>query len=189
MGLAFRFDEASHAYYVGGQRYPSITQLLERAGLVDSTFYTPESAHRGHVVHKLWADYDLGALSLPDYRGEYRGWLLGWAHAMKLIHASWEQVEEGAVHPLHRFAGKPDRVGKAFNERCVTEGKSGAIEKSHPIQTALQAILKSDDLNLPPMAVSRFAVYVDVKGKVKVEQHKDRRDFDEAFRILRKYAA
>jgi hypothetical protein len=185
----FRFDEATHTYVdLGGVVLPHITGLLQLAGWVDETFFTAESCERGQAVHALTADYDLGALDPATCVSRYRGWLLGHVKAMSIVRPTFAHVEVPAVHPTLMFGGRPDRVATDFyGSAAVVEIKSGPPTKGHLIQTALQAILVAPELNLPAEHVLRFAEYATRNGRAKVERHERRADFDEAYRILKRY--
>ncbi len=77
------------------------------------------------------------------------------------------------------------RDGKVWALRAVWEIKAAIPQRSHQIQTALQAILVAPDMGLPAHAVKRFVEYLKPDGKFKVEEHRDARDFREAERIIR----
>lgn len=189
VSLPFRFDAVLHRYLSLEREpdvYPHITGMLEEAGLVDSTWFTEESKIRGTAVHKLTADFDLGALDVPTCTSRYRGWLLGHVAAMGILRPDVLQVEEPSVHPTYRFGGRPDRVWSLDGAVCVAEVKSGPLEPSHAIQLALQAILISLKYRLPPTSIGRFGLYLKESGKFKVEQFTKASDFDEALRIIRR---
>ena len=193
MGLAaptFRFDVSSHTYFLNGEQIPHITRMLEATGWVDQTFFTEDSTERGQAVHALTASYDLGALDVATHVSRYRGWLLAHVKAMRILKPTWQAIEEPAVHPVYRFGGRPDRVGTMYAMRAVVEVKSCGqgfrVERSHQLQTALQAILVSADFGLPADAVQRFGLYLRDNGQFRLEHHRDRRDFDEARRIIKR---
>lgn len=183
----FRFDRETHTYSDDHGVVPHITGLLTVSGWADDKWFTEESSVRGTRVHELTAEYDWGGITLADYDGPYRGYLIAHDEAIRLVKPRFEHIEVPAVHPTIRFGGRCDRVGQVYKAGSVWEVKSGAVERAHLIQTALQAILAAPTLHLPAEAVHRYAEYVKPNGNVKLEQHKDRRDFDEAFRILRRY--
>lgn len=187
--MPFRFNEELHEYrcVLTGQKLPHITGLLLAGGEIDDRWFTEESCERGKAVHKLTADFDLGALDPVECVSAYKGWLLGHAKLMSIVRPEWLAVEEPRAHGCLRFAGRPDRVGRAWGLACVWEIKSGDPEKSHQIQTALQAILAADELGIPPTAVARFAEYVDGNGKSKVEEHKNPRNFTRAYELIQKF--
>lgn len=183
----FRFDPAQHEYLdiETGELFPHITGMLEQTGWIDDRWYTEESSDRGTAVHQLTAAYDLGALHVESCQSQHRGYLLGHIKAVDIARPKWLHVEEPLVHPAYRFGGRPDRDCIVYNLRATWEIKSGDPERSHQIQTALQAVLIAMEANLPPEAVGRFACYLKAKGKFKVERHVDRRDFNEARRVIR----
>lgn len=187
-----RFDPVEHAYYDrAGARVQSITQMLMRVGLVDGRWYGEESSERGTRVHELATDYDLGALDLERCVSAFRPWVCGYAAAMKRLRPTWEPdgIEHPSIHPAHRFAGRPDRVGRVFQARAIVEiktnNKSWNVEAATPIQTALQAILVSARYPLPAEHWARYAIYIRPDGKFRIESHQDTRDFDRAYEIIR----
>jgi hypothetical protein len=187
---AFRFNEEEHEYQVDGKRVPHITGLLTVAGWCNEQWYDDNSSERGRGVHKGTADYDLGALSAraiarPGTR--WRGWLMAWVEGSKIVRPRWRHVEVAAVHRRLGFGGRPDRVGQVFQAHAVCEVKSGAIEKGHMVQTALQAILVEDEVGLPAEHIKRYAGYIDERGRFRLEEHKNPADFREARRIIRRY--
>jgi hypothetical protein len=184
-GVPFRFDAEGHVYTINDEPRPSITQMLDKTGWIDDRYYTAASAERGHQIHQLTADYDTGALDINGYMGRYRGWLLAHQAAMILLRPTILAVEEPCMHPLYRFGGRPDRVWNLRQMRTVAEIKSGAIEKSHQIQTALQAILLAGQGGLPAESYQRLAAYYKETGRYRLETHADKRDFDEAYRIIK----
>lgn len=187
-GGAFRFDAIDHAYTAldTGEQLPHITGMLERCGWIDSTWFTDEGSDRGTCVHELTKHYDLGALDVRTLTSPFRGYLLAHQAATNIVQPRWESIEVPFVHWGYRFGGRPDRVGVAYACRTVGEVKSGAPRRSDAIQTALQAILVAGARGgLPAEHYERLAFYLKANGKFKVERFPDRRDFDEARRIIR----
>lgn len=185
---AFRFDALDHTYtdLATGEEIPHITGMLQATGWIDDTWFTEESCERGQCVHRLTASFDLGALNVATCTSAYKPYLLAHVKLMGIVQPKWVSIEEPTVHPTLRFGGRPDRVGVMYRLKAVGEVKSGGPERSHQIQTALQAILEAPALGIPAHAVARFAFYYKPNGKFKVDQHHDRRDFDEAHRIIQK---
>lgn len=186
---AFRFEPSDHSYWLGADRVPSITQLIERGGLHGdaSKFYTEASRDRGTEVHRLCQDFDLGVLDLPRLESPHRGYVLGYVAACQLLKPDWDEIEEADVSPAYRFAGRVDRVGKALDRLTVAEIKSAAKARHHAVQTALQAILKSARLKLPAPMIQRLVIYLKNNGRFSVERHEDPRDFDTAFRLIKEF--
>lgn len=188
--LQFRFEPITHRYTLldGGAELPSITQLLKMARLVNDEFYTDESRERGTAVHDLTAAYDLGALTLDGCKSTFKPYLLAHAQAMTMLKPEILAIEQPAVHPVYRYGGRADRILKLSGLRGVWEIKSGAREKSHPIQTALQAMLDSVECGIPADGLWRWCCYVKPSGKFSVEVHDNKSDYDVAREILRDYA-
>jgi hypothetical protein len=186
---AFRFDFDDHTYVdlESGQVLPHITGMLEQTGWIDDTWMTEESSARGAVVHTLAADYDLGALDLRTCASPCRPYLLAHIACSKALRPVWQAIEEPLVHWGYRFGGRPDRLGKVLGLHTVLEVKSGAPLRGHGVQTALQAVLASSTTpSLPPHLWQRMALYLKPNGTFKLEKHTDRRDVDEALRVIRR---
>jgi hypothetical protein len=184
----FRFIATTHEYVdPHGVVLPHITGLLEQAGLVDDRWFTDESSVRGTAVHRLTADYDLGLMNVKSCVSVHKPYLLAHVKLMAILRPTWLHVEEPMMHPHYRFCGRTDRVAVLHGQRGVFEIKSGAPARAHQIQTALQAILDSAESGLPPDAEVRYCAYYNPNGKLKLVQHIDRRDFDEAQRIIARF--
>jgi hypothetical protein len=187
--VAFRFDRVEHVYITPeGEELPHITGMLQATGWIDDRWYTEESSRRGTAVHQLTADFDLGALDVASCVSPFRGYLLGHVKAMSLLRPTIVTVEEPLVHPGFRFGGRPDRAWTLYGLEAIGEIKTGDPERSHRVQTALQAILRAGagESLLPPELTARYALYLKDRGKFYVEEHKDRRDFDDAYRVIKK---
>ena len=184
----FRFEREGHRYFMDGEEIPHITSMLEAAGWVETTFMTDEGRRRGSAVHDLCAHFDLEGLHVESCTSPYRGYLLGHVKAMSILRPEILSVEEPLVS-VHRprFGGRPDRVWRLTGAISVPEIKSGPHDKSHGIQTALQAILVGPTVHLPPEAIDRYGLYLQRNGAFKLTPFRERRDFDEARRILREY--
>lgn len=186
--MTFRFCAETHTYTDEAGVIPHITGLLERSGWIDDRWYTEEGSERGTAVHDLTAAYDLKALDVDKCASPYRGYLLGHIKAVSVERPEFLAVEEPLVHSHFRYGGRPDRVlVMQGGLKAIWEGKSGDPEKSHGIQTALQAILVAPTLYLPPEALGRFALYWKPNGRFRLEEHHRKQDFSEAYRILKEY--
>lgn len=180
--VKFRFDARNHEYIdiETGAVFPHITGMLDRAGLVDDLWFTEESSERGTCVHKLTADFDLGAMDPATCVSVHRGYLLGHVAAMKVLKPEIIAVEEPFVHPTFRYGGRLDRDLKIYGIRGTLEIKSTAAPaKSHRIQTALQAILLEAKTGIPAEDLGRWCLYLTPKGRYKLVDH-NRDPFDKA---------
>lgn len=187
-GVPFRFHQERHEYSIvsTGEVVPHITGMLERAGLVDDTWYTEDSRIRGSAVHELTAAYDLDALDLATCDSPYKAYVCAYAEAMKILQAEILAIEQAFLHAIYRYGGRPDRLVIIQGRKGVLEIKTGAPEKKvHPIQTALQAILVEEELQLPADMIERLCLYVKPNGRYSLEEHASKRDLDTARRIIR----
>lgn len=187
----FRFDPVGHVYTdLSGRQIPSVTQLLKKAGYVDSAWFTDAGRDRGTAVHDLTADYDMGVWrNVDELVSPYRGYVLAWVSAMKLLPHEWTVIEEGIAHPSLQFAGKPDRGGRIYQRPACNELKTGAREPWHGIQLSLQCLLLESRLDCPAEQIDRYATYLTAGGKFTIQQFKDRTDFAKARKIIQEFAA
>lgn len=187
----YYFDGNRHEYIdvERGEILPHITGMLERGGWTDPRWYTEASRDRGTAVHRMTADYDLGAIEDPrEVTSAYKGWLLAHVKMCAAVQPGCEMVEQAKIHPVYRYGGRPDRVGRIFGAVAVWDIKSGDPEKGHPIQTALQAILVADEVRVPAEHIVRYGWYLKENGRYKLEEHPNtRKDFAEARRLIRAY--
>lgn len=186
----FRFDATEHVYTLDGEIIPSVTQLLGRAGLVSEAFYTEASAERGHQIHQLCAQYDLGAVEdLPRCVSAYKPWLLAYVKFLRTVRPAWVSIEEACANTQYRFGGRPDRLGTVWGAEAIVELKSGVMERWHGVQTALHDILVG---GLPVRVRNRYGLYLMRTGKFKFRPHdgsdprcsQGRQDYDQAYEIL-----
>lgn len=187
--IPFRFDAETHRYedLATGRVLPSITQMLKAAGLIDTRFYTDEGRDRGSAVHELTAAYDLGGLHLGSCVAEFKPYLQHYALAIGQLNHDWKHIEVAFAHPVYRYAGRPDRVGSVFGGlKAVAEIKTGAPEKWHGVQLALQCMLVEEDLGLPAHTIARFGIYVSAKT-CHIDQYRDLYDFVRAKAIAAKH--
>lgn len=182
----FHFDPIDHEYFIDGEKVPSITQMLERCGYIDTRFYSEECAERGTLVHKDTAAYDLGAISDPRaLECAWKGFFLAHVEAMRVLKPEILSVEVARGSIEHRFGGRPDRVLKLWGAVTVLDIKTGVVWDWHALQTALQAILVAPDHHLPPTAIQRYGLYLRDNGKYKLVEARNPRDYDEAYEIIK----
>lgn len=194
----FRFDPVQHLYFdLHGGVIPHITGMLKDGGWIDDTWFTEEGSIRGTAVHNLTADYDLEALDPEKVVSRYRSWMLGYVDAMQKLKPTWWAVEEPIVHPVYRYGGRPDNIGLLLGRQTVLEKKTGAKRRVTVggltldpvgIQLALQAILAASRFPLPAEHWDRRAIYLKESGRYSIELYTDTREFDEAYRLIQRFA-
>lgn len=190
-----RFDKARHEYSDEdtGEILEHTTSLLKKAGEVDDTWLTDEGRRRGTAVHDLTRDYDLGVIERPEtlradkLQGDYKPYLLAHVRAMEMIQHEWTAIEVAFAHPFYRYGCRPDRGGTIYGAHGVLEIKTGAKEKHHAIQTALQAMVLAAKWKIPERALVRYALYLKPSGKFTLDPHPRLEDYDRAHEIARKF--
>ena len=150
--------------------------------------------------NESWASLAKGEISRRPY-------LMAYMAACAALKPKWEAIEEADVHPRYGFAGRTDRVGIVLGKQTVLEIKSGAKPSvlrtvtdcegntftyqhptnQHAIQTALQSELATVRWPLPAEHWQRLVLYLKPSGKFSVERHEDRRDFDVAMDLIRRF--
>lgn len=171
-GDVIEFDDATHTYRVGGRVLASVTQILKRNGLIESGWYSQESALRGQYVHEATALLDQGALDestidarLGGYIEAYRRFL---ADVQPVIRAIETRVARPSV-PGFGFAGTIDRVAilRDWNSEVIIDLKTGSESPWHRIQTAAYAQAFGTGI------VRRACVYLKADGYYRWREHDD----------------
>jgi len=136
---ALTFDEEAHAYKLDGRPIPSVTTILQAAGLIDYRFMNPSDREfyltRGKYVHFATQlldenDLDYGALD-PDIRG----YLDGYIKFKKDTGFVPEMIEFQSYNDTLWYSGTLDRVGMLNGNRVIVDFKSGTVAKWVAIQT------------------------------------------------------
>lgn len=166
------FDEEQHKYTYNGVVIPSVTQILQTAGL--SSFgninesVLQEAGERGKLVHQYTEDYDNGVLDLDLLSSTYRGYIDSWASFIKDYNFVPQYVEVPLAHKWLKFAGTIDRVGTINkDELIILDIKSGVKTPEVAIQTAGYKILFESNFGVK--IKKRLAIFLKPTGyKVEV---------------------
>ena len=137
------FDEEVHAYAWDGRPVPSVSAILQGAGLVTgSAYYTPESANRGKRIHRATEHLDLFG-ELPEPEDEIRPYLDAYARFLDESQFSLDRIEDrvyGKLDTGEEWAGTYDRSGVLRGRLVILDIKTGAKAKWHPAQLAGYAL-------------------------------------------------
>ena len=190
--VPFRFDKSTHTYVAmdTGEVLQSITQILEAAGKIDTRWYTRAGRDRGTLVHDWTMDLDFAVLpSLEDVSVDLRPYLFAYQLFTSIERPVMIAIEIPAVHSIHRYGGRIDRQVRMRQRTGVLEIKTGGVERFHMLQTAMQAMLQSEETGIPPESLGRWVVYLSKigksgRGRFKLEEHRDPADFAEVRQIL-----
>lgn len=197
----FRFEPAGHRYFIGAAPVPSITQILNGAGLVPVIpQWTPAVRERGRRLHRDTATRDLTGhwpellvqTDLPR-RVAYEQFL----HDAAPVYA---EIEQPRYSKLFKYAGTPDRIGGFDPARFRVPGvpivgigfaidlKCGEPLAHHGIQTAAQVVLV--DGRRPSQAGSvvwprlRYTLHLRADGTYRLVRWGNLQDFSGWWRAL-----
>lgn len=169
------FDHPTHTYTLDGKRLPSVTQVLEGVGLVDTTWFTEEAKARGNYIHQATALFDKG-VATPGLRDDMAGYVAAWAKFREDTGfiPDPDAIEVPCYDKTWWYAGTPDRFG-GYSCRpgaLIPDIKTGEPLPCHPLQTAAYRLFWRTPL------VDRCSVYLRANGKYKVKYHTDVQDWD-----------
>lgn len=113
----FRFEEATHSYFLGTEKLPGTTSILSLLGGYESVpkKLLEVAAARGTAVHKVTELDDAGTLDYASLSDELTGYLLGWHKFKAEKKPIMLDAEVAGYHPRLKYAGTRDRrivIGK-----------------------------------------------------------------------------
>jgi hypothetical protein len=167
------FDAATHRYTVDGVDYPSVTTVIEAAGLVDYDMLSADDLEfyrqRGTALHQAcWFD-DEGDLNEATVDPLVMSRLSAWRKFRSELPFNVVTSERRLFDRRYGFAGTPDRhVEFPDGKRGVIEIKSGAIQSAAAIQTAAQSYLL--EANGEYFDLKRYAVHLKPNGGYSVKE-------------------
>jgi hypothetical protein len=181
------FEESTHAYTMEGRSIPSVTRVLDHAGLISYDMVRREILERksviGTLVHTATHYFDQGDLdwsSLDDHtKGRVEAWALfrsDTGFAPRIIEERYVSVINGMTVGL-----TVDREGLMGKREAVVEIKNTANrEEWWAIQTAGYALAVPDVAGSSPRALfarrRRFAVQLFPDGRYKKHDFDDPQD-------------
>lgn len=184
------FDEKLHAYYLDGQRVPSVTQVLSLAGLVDLRDIPPhilETARlKGEYVHRLCEFLDQGDLDPASVDPALAGYVQAWERCKEERGFEVSAVEERLFYVSERglpFAGSSDRRVLFIADGDVPgilDLKTGTrLQPTTALQLAAYDLATCYSLKLVvPRGHLRIAVKLCADGTYEWKRYDDDRDHD-----------
>lgn len=173
----FLADEVSRTFTLDGIPIPSVTEILQQEGFVDTTWFTEEGADNGerrHYMAYLEAKDDLDEDSIDD---DDRPYLYAFRDLLTLTGAQPipDLMEKRRVNLIYRYCGRPDLPVIYNGRKEVWDLKmSPSEQKWHRLQIGGYVGLFDD------IFFGRCA-YIQANGKFKLSKEvygrKDREDF------------
>jgi len=170
------YSDAEHKYYADGKELPSVTTILDAAGLI-SPFCKDEIArYRGSMVHEYTVADDMSRLDFRKVPQHLRGYIRAW-RSFRLISEFKPTLIEHRVDSIeHGYSGRFDRFGFRKGQTLPTlldikTSKTGAIPEYARLQLAAYSMALG-----PTKAYERMAVALMPNGQFKlaiypVKQH------------------
>lgn len=175
------FDAQTHTYTLDGEVIPSVTQILEQAGLVDFSKVDQEVLRRsrdfGTAVHYACELDDKGTLDEEDLDDPLRPFLAGWRKFKEDFHFKIEAVEEVVFSAKLKYAGKLDRRGIINKRRSIVDIKtSDEIYPANPLQLSGYEEAYNEEKATKDKSLDRYIVNLLSDGTYKLMPCKDTRD-------------
>lgn len=185
-------DEEKHEYRLDGVIVPSVTQIIDAAGLNGDAYKYADEYHlnRGRIIHKVIEYYMENRLS-DNYRDPMiLGYLDAW---IKFVDETGFYADKGNLEKIIgddklMVGGTIDAIGNLNGAGTVVDAKSGLPLPSHGIQLAAYECLYRIGADYPPM--NRVSVHLKSDGTYKMKIYpinELRRDREIFFAALRLY--
>lgn len=174
------FDAASHTYTIGGERLPSVTQVLEMLTDLDQipAQKLRYAAERGDAVHYGCELHDRDELDWDTLEAELAPYVEAWIKFRRQTGFVPDKIEHRMFHPAMRFAGTLDRTGILYDLPTVLDIK--AVVKTYPSTgpqlAAYETLLRATEPD-GPKAYQRYAVQLCKDGTYRLHHYKDPADF------------
>lgn len=153
------YSDAEHRYFADGKEMPSVTTILDAAGLISSFCKDEEARYRGSKVHEFTATDDVAPLDLRKVPVDLRGYLKAW-RAYRLVSGFMPALIEHRVDSIqYGYSGRFDRLGIRNGQPLLTlldikTSKTGAIAQYVRFQLAAYALAHDPHKVFDRMAVS-----------------------------------
>ena len=187
MQLTLEFDQAEHAYTLGGVRIPSVTQVLSFGqDLSRIPRWTAERGTAFHLATEYLDQDDLDWDSLDDlvrpHVEAYRKWKeYRRPHFSHTEHRVWGEIDG------LKYAGTIDRVwltrsdSDGIDYGCLIDLKSGAPRKEHGAQLVAYSVALAREV--PNLMIESWRGVYCLKDGTFSEKPYDGREHLEAFRV------
>jgi len=164
-----KFDAETHTYTVGDRVVPSVTQILQEVGIIDTRWYTDEARIRGTYVHEAIHLHHNGGLNYDSLDAVIKPYFDAYLKFLKITKFEYIDGEEIVYHEARNYIGTYDLHGRYNNLNTLLDIKTGT---SAPKWAGLQTAAYADCLGMP----MRKVLLLKVNGW-SVISYKDYRDY------------
>lgn len=172
-----RFDKAAHSYHLDDKPTLSVTQVLDKSGLINKDWFTEDARARGVAVHDACHLENLGTLDWDSLHPEVLPRVEAWK-AFKRDFGFEVMLSEATVYePDFQIVGMLDDFGwsSVKSKHILVDIKSGPVQQWAAYQTAGYALAVKYLTGILP---SRYAIHLRADGKYRLHAFNDFRDFN-----------
>lgn len=180
------FYDADHSYTVGGERVPSVSEILRfisREEYGDIGQYTLDNAaERGSLVHKATESIDrFGNVEVDDAAA---GYIKAYVHFLREHQVEWQDIERPLYHPVRKYAGTIDRFGTVDGGTALLDIKTNAVIKKTLVKAQLNAYEDMREANGEPKAESLYCLQLMNDGRYRLYPcERDMAEFDACYTL------
>lgn len=180
------FDRETHTYTLGDRVLPSVTQIIQAAGLVDSTWFTEVGRRTGEDVAYLTELEDRGeagkVAAIIGERMDLGFYLNAWIKFKEESSFAIRTIEEQVCDYTTPtpYAGTLDRWGTLGGRSTILDIKRYAHAPWHGVQLAGYA-------STFPHKLVRAGVHLKPDGNYKLHRFEDDADYDAWHAIVRQW--
>jgi hypothetical protein len=172
------FDEEPHTYTYRGQKYDSVTQIINQGGLGDDFSHVDPvrleyCQRRGRMVHLACQYYNDGELNLETVHESIRGYVEAYILFRLECKIKVIACERKLITTELDFAGTPDLIAWMGGHRAVIDLKtSQSLSPRVRLQTAGYSLLWNKTYPTNPVK-ERYGLRLGKDGKYSLIQHTD----------------
>lgn len=129
------FNEPDHSYFLDGVRLPSVTQILQAEGFIDTRFYEDYDRERGRIVHLATHYDDLGELDEDSLDPVIVPYVEAWRSFKRESGFIVEASEVSLASKTYGYCGTMDTRGrfpKGTLKRAAVELHNDGTYKLYP---------------------------------------------------------
>lgn len=139
------YSDAEHRYFTNGKEMPSVTQILDAAGLISPFCRDEEARYRGSKVHEFCAVDDVTRLDFRKVPVDLRGYLRAWRRYRLDTGFTPHLIEHRVDCSNYGYAGRFDRFGVIPGKALpvlldIKTSKTGAIAGYVRLQLAAYSL-------------------------------------------------
>lgn len=176
------FDPVKHEYFLGGDKLPGVTSILQVLGGYEGIpkHILDAAAERGTAVHRVCELHDLGTLDYGSLDDELIWYLMAWQKFLDDKKPEIIEIERPRHHPLAKYAGTYDRVLVLDGTLSMLDLKSSyKLMPATGPQTAAYAEARNAHIkNKTDHTKKRYGLKLMGDGTYELQQYKDPSDLN-----------